>query len=59
VINDKSKTLPKVKDNGPTMDRVDPLKVAQALGAKPSEPPSLQGQWPVVIHHRRRKKPQE
>lgn len=55
MIKDKSKTLPKVKDVGPAMDRVDPDAAAKALGAALFSPKPPNGRWPVVIHRKRKK----
>jgi hypothetical protein len=40
-IKDTSKALPKVKDTGPTLERVDPAKVAEAIGAEPGPRPQV------------------
>jgi hypothetical protein len=54
MIEDKSKTLPKVRVADPKMDRVDPIKVAKALGADPASPDE---RCPVVIHRKRKSHP--
>ena len=40
-IKDTGKTLPKVRDTGPKLKRVDPAEVAKALGAEPGPRPKV------------------
>jgi hypothetical protein len=49
MIQVKGKTLLKVRDTSPTLDRVDGSTVALALEAQPTEMPRLKVQGPVAL----------
>ena len=49
MIEVRGKTLPKVRDASPTLDRVDGAEVALALGAQTVETPGPTPQGPVAL----------
>ncbi len=49
MIKVKGKTLPKVRDTSPTLDRVEGSEVALALGAQLDETPGPTAQGPVAL----------
>ncbi len=49
MIRVKGKTLPKVRDTSPTLERVEGSEVAAALGAQPADTPGPTAQGPVAL----------